>query len=104
MAENSYNKTKIKTVDIADNVDNNNKKPKKIKSKYKGVKMDNKTEWSATITKDGKKYEMKHLPDEITAARMYDIMSEELFGPFCAKNNPVEINTNISTSGKKLAK
>lgn len=88
MAENSYNKTKIKTADVDDNIDND-KKPRKIKSKYKGVKKDNKNEWSASITKDGKKYEMKHLPDEITAAKMYDIMSEELFGEFCAKNNPV---------------
>jgi hypothetical protein len=87
MAENSYNRTKIKTIDIVDNI----KKPRKIKSKYKGVKKDNKNEWSASITKDGKKYEMKHLPDEITAAKMYDVMSEELFGVFCAKNNPIDI-------------
>ncbi len=92
MAENSYNKTKVKnTVEKNDDSvsDNLDKKPKKIKSKYKGVRKDNKNEWSASITKDGKKYEMKHLPDEITAAKMYDVMSEELFGEFCAKNNPV---------------
>jgi hypothetical protein len=102
-AENSYNKTKVikKNNNIDENDreeidDQDNKKPKKVKkiqSKYKGVRQDNKTEWSATITKDGKKYEMKHLPDEITAAKMYDIMSEELFGNFSAKNNPVEPTT-----------
>jgi len=86
IAENSYNKTKVKTVSIDDET---GKKPRKIKSKYKGVRKDNKNEWSASITKDGKKYEMKNLPDEITAAKMYDLMSEELFGQFCAKNNPV---------------
>lgn len=88
IAENSYNKTKV--IKKEDNV-GTDKKPKKVKSKYKGVKQDNKNEWSATITKDGKKYEMKHLSDEITAAKMYDIMSEELFGNFSAKNNPVDI-------------
>lgn len=70
--ENSYNKSKI------------------VPGKYKGVKKCNKTEWSAVITKDGVKHEMKGLPDEITAAKMYDMMAEELFGEFCAKNNPIE--------------
>jgi hypothetical protein len=68
-AENSYNKTK--------NI--------KSKNKFKGVSKSGNT-WTASITKDGKQRKMTGLPDEETAAKMYDIMAEELFGIYAAKN------------------
>ena len=69
-AENSYNKTKLKT----------------SKNKYKGIKKINKNTWAATITKDNKKVEIDGFLDEKSAAQTYDMMAEELFGIFSAKN------------------
>jgi hypothetical protein len=66
-AENAYNRTK--------NID----------KKYKGVRK-TKTCWTALITKDGKKHEIKDLPDEKTAAKVYNYMADELFGQYAAKN------------------
>jgi len=67
--ENSYNRTKNKT--------SNNK--------YKGViKRGNK--YVASITKDGNRKEIGGFETEEEAARMYDMMAEELFGEFAGKN------------------
>ncbi len=70
--ENSYNRTK--------NSNSNNT--------YKGVKLDKKTfgTYKATVTKDNVKYEIKDIPDEETAAKIYDVMAEELFGEYAGKN------------------
>jgi hypothetical protein len=65
IAENGYNKTRTK--------------------KYKGVRR-LKSGWIASVTKDGTKHEIKNIPTEKQAAEMYDIMAEELFGNFAAKN------------------
>jgi hypothetical protein len=75
IAENGYNKTKVNS--------------EKSGSTYKGVKK-TKNGWTASVTKDGKKHEMKNLNSEKEAAFMYDIMAEELFGHFAAKNNPYD--------------
>lgn len=68
--ENSYNRSKTSST---------------TKSAYKGVKKTGNT-WSANVTKGGVVHTIKNLPDEITAAKTYDIMVEELFGAFGAKN------------------
>ncbi len=70
--ENSYNRTK--------NSNSNNT--------YKGVKLDKKTlgTYKAIVTKDNIKYEIKDIPDEESAAKIYDMMAEELFGEYAGKN------------------
>jgi hypothetical protein len=70
--ENSYNRTK-----------NSNST-----NTYKGVKIDKKTlgTYKAIVTKDNVKYEIKDIPDEESAAKIYDIMAEELFGEYAGKN------------------
>jgi hypothetical protein len=67
--ENSFNKTK------STNGTN----------KYKGV-IKNGTSYSAVITRDGIKREIKNISTEEEAAKIYDIMAEELFGHYAAKN------------------
>jgi hypothetical protein len=52
----------------------------------KGVKKISENIYTATITKDGIKHEIKHIPTEKQAAEMYNIMAEELFGTFAAFN------------------
>ena len=67
--ENSYNRTK--------SISSNNK--------YKGViKRGNK--FVASITKDGNRKEISGFDTEEDAARMYDMMAEELFGEFAGLN------------------
>ena len=67
--ENSYNRTKSST--------SNNK--------YKGViKRNNK--YIASITKDGKKKEIGGFETEEEAAKVYDMMAQELFGEFAGLN------------------
>lgn len=68
--ENSFNRTK-----------NSNSK-----HNMKGVKQISKNNWSAVITKNGVKHEIKNLPTEEEAGKMYDIMAEDLFGVFASKN------------------
>jgi hypothetical protein len=70
--ENSYNKSK----------------PKNSSGKYKGVTKRGKKNPSyiASITKNGNKHEIKGCLTEEDAAKMYDIMAEELFGQYAAKN------------------
>ncbi len=70
--ENSYNRTK--------NCNSNNT--------YKGVKIDKKTlgTYKACISKDNINYEIKDIPDEESAAKIYDLMAEELFGEYAGKN------------------
>lgn len=55
--------------------------------KYKGVTKNGKY-WNVCICKDGQKYEMKKIENEIEAAKIYDAMAEELFGQFAGKNFP----------------
>jgi len=68
--QNSYNKTK----------------PSNSKYKYKGVKQNKNGSWSACISKDGKKHTINKIASELEAAAIYDIMSDELFGIYAAKN------------------
>lgn len=72
--ENSYNKTK----------------PVNSKQKYKGVKTVGKKNptYTASITKDGITREIKGISTEEEAAKIYDMMAEEVFGHFAAKNFP----------------
>ena len=65
IAENGYNKTRTK--------------------KYKGIRK-SKSGWTASVTKDGKKHEITNIQTEKEAAEIYDVMAEELFGNFAAKN------------------
>lgn len=66
----------------------NRSKPKNSNNKYKGVKCVGKKnpKYTASITKDGIKREIKDIPTEEQAARVYDMMAEELFGQYAAKN------------------
>jgi hypothetical protein len=70
--ENSYNKSKAKN----------------SSGKYKGVVKRGKKNplYVASITKNGIKHEIKGCSTEEDAAKMYDIMAEELFGQYAAKN------------------
>lgn len=67
--ENSYNRNK-----------NSNSK-----NTYKGIKKSGNT-FTATVNKDGQKYEINNIPDEKEAAKIYDAMAEELFGQYAGKN------------------
>jgi hypothetical protein len=65
----------------------NTSKPKNSKNKYKGVKKQGKTgKWTASITKDKEKREIKNIATEKEAAEIYDMMAEELFGEYAGKN------------------
>lgn len=68
----------------------NRKKPKNSKSRYKGVRQQTKTpgniKYKASISKDGKTYEIKDCATEKEAALAYDAMAEELFGIYAGKN------------------
>lgn len=57
----------------------------KRKGKFKGVSKTKKS-WNASITKDGKTYKIKDIPSEMEAAKIYDLMAEELFGQYAGKN------------------
>lgn len=72
--ENSYNKSK----------------PKNSKRRYKGVSQSGKKNptFTATITKNGTNYEIKNIQTEEQAAKVYDMMAEELFGKYAGKNFP----------------
>lgn len=69
--ENSYNRTK--------NKNSNNK--------FKGVKKSG-NKYIATISKDGIRREIGRFETEEEAAKVYDMMAEELFGEFAGKNFP----------------
>lgn len=65
--ENSYNTTK----------------PRNSKNKYKGVRKQGKTgKWIASANKDGQRFEIKDIATQKEAAKMYDMMAEDLFGHF----------------------
>lgn len=68
--ENSYNKSKIKNTQY----------------NYKGVKKNKDLSWSAIISKDKKVYTINNIDNEEDAAKIYDMMAEELFGIFASKN------------------
>lgn len=54
-------------------------------NKFKGIKK-MKDGWCAKITKDGNTHIIKNIQSEIEAAKIYDMMAEELFGQFAGKN------------------
>lgn len=66
----------------------NKSKPKNSTKRYKGVTKCGKKNptYTASITKDGIKHEIKNIQTEEEAARIYDIMAEDLFGEYAAKN------------------
>ena len=59
---------------------------KTTKNNKKGVRKISESNYTATITKDGTKREIKNIPDEKQAAVIYNMMAEELFGSFAAPN------------------
>lgn len=69
--ENSYNTSR-----------HNKSKP----GDYKGVRRGSKNTWIATLTKDGKKYEIKDIKTKKEAAQIYDAIAEEMFGKYAGKN------------------
>jgi len=67
----------------------NKSKPKNSTKRFKGVtKTGTKANpvFTASVTKDGIKREIKNIKSEEEAAKVYDMMAEELFGEFAAKN------------------
>lgn len=68
--ENSFNRTR-----------NSNSK-----NTLKGVKKTSTNNWSAIITKNGTKHEIKGISTENEAGKIYDLMAEELFGEYAGKN------------------
>lgn len=67
--QNSYNRTKNKN----------------SKSNFKGVRK-NKKSYTAIVTKDNKTYSINGIKTEKEAAKVYDMMAEELFGQYAGKN------------------
>ena len=69
----------------------NKSKPKNSNKRFKGVTQvggkKNPT-YTASISKNGIKHEIKDIKSEEEAAKMYDIMAEDLFGEYAAKNFP----------------
>ena len=55
-------------------------------SVYKGVKKGACGTWTATISKDGITQEIKDILTEKQAAKIYDLMAEEMFGIYAGKN------------------
>ena len=76
--ENSYNKSK----------------PSNSKQKYKGVTSVGKKNptYTASITKNGITHKITGIATEKDAAKIHDMMAEELFGVYAAKNFPDKIN------------
>lgn len=68
--ENSFNRTKNKN----------------SKGLFKGVKKISEGNWVACVTKNGIKHEIKNIPTEDEAGKIYDLMAEDLFGEFAGKN------------------
>lgn len=69
--QNSYNKSKLKG------------------QRYKGVtkhETKNRVTYIASISKDGVKHEIKDIQTEEEAAKIYDMMAEQLFGEYAGKN------------------
>ena len=54
-------------------------------NKYKGVKKVGNT-YTAFISKNGVRHEIKNIPSEDEAAKIYDMMAEDLFGSYAGKN------------------
>ena len=52
----------------------------------KGVKKISENNYTASITKDGIKHEIKNIQTEIEAANCYNLMAEELFGEYASFN------------------
>lgn len=59
---------------------------KSTKSNTKGVRKISENNYTASITKDGIKREIKNIQSEKQAAEIYNMMAEELFGDFASKN------------------
>lgn len=59
---------------------------KSSSTNMKGVKKISEGNYSASITKNGKKHEIKNIPTAEQAAETYNLMAEELFGHFAAPN------------------
>ena len=59
---------------------------KTTKSNTKGVKKISENNYSACITKNGTKHEIKNILTEEAAANCYNMMAEELFGEFASFN------------------
>lgn len=56
----------------------------------KGVKKISNANYAACIVKDGIKHEIKNIKTERQAAEIYNMMAEELFGHFAAKNQFID--------------
>jgi hypothetical protein len=67
----------------------NKSKPKNSSKRFKGVTQvggkKNPT-YTASVSKNGIKHEIKDIKSEEEAAKIYDIMAEDLFGEYAAKN------------------
>ena len=67
---------------------------KTSKTNLKGVRKISDGNYTASITKDGKTHEIKNIRTKEEAAEMYNIMAEDLFGTFAAKNEISDIDYN----------
>jgi len=59
---------------------------KSTETNRKGVRKISDNNYTACITKDGTKHEIKNIATEKQAAEIYNMMAEELFGEFAAPN------------------
>ena len=59
---------------------------KSSKTNSKGIKKISEGNYTANITKNGIKHEIKNITTEKQAAETYNLMAEELFGSFAAPN------------------
>ncbi len=64
----------------------NRSHPKNSKYKYKGIAKEKDGVWTAYVMKDGKRTEINGFSSEKEAAKVYDLMAEELLGQYASKN------------------
>ena len=60
---------------------------KSTRNNKKGIKKISSNNFISTVVKNGIKHEIKNIPTEKQAAEIYNMMAEELFGPFASFNN-----------------
>jgi hypothetical protein len=77
--------TNLRMATQSNNIANSNKS-KNTSSKYKGVSLAGKNNWSARIQKNKESINIGVFSSELDAARAYDIKARQLFGRFAKTN------------------
>jgi hypothetical protein len=62
-----------------------------VGKKYKGVIKCKNDKWAAVISKDGKQHRINDIASQDDAAKIYNLMAQEMFGEYAALNNISEV-------------